>query len=98
MFVLLSSPGLTQKTFLSCRLRAKSEQITKKEKNIFKRSTHAKRCVVWGKVLRIPNMLTGLKLPLIFVSWLNSFASQIGLAGILHVPLCSLVSEDDLWF
>lgn len=70
---------------------------TDQEKNIFKRSARAKRCVVWGKALRIPNMLTGLKL-LLIVSWLNSLASKIGLGGILHAPPCNLVSEDDLWF
>lgn len=71
---------------------------TDQEKNIFERSARAKRCVVWGKVLRIPNILTGLKLLLMFVSWLNSLASKIGLGGILHAPPCNLVTENDLWF
>lgn len=46
----------------------------------------------------MPNMLTELKLLLMFVSWLNSLASKIGLGGILYALLCNLVSEDDLWF
>lgn len=71
---------------------------TDQEKNISKRSARAKRCVVWGRVLRIPNVLTGLKLLLMFVNWLNSLASKIGLGGILHAPPYNLVSEDDLWF
>lgn len=92
--VLQGSP----RKFLSYRLRAKSEHKNRPRKNIFKRSARAKRCVVWVKVLRMPNMLTELKLLLMFVSWLNSLASKIGLGGILYALLCSLVSEDDLWF
>lgn len=71
---------------------------TDQEENIFKRSARAKRCVVWGEVWRIPNMLTQMKLLLMFVSWLNSLASTVGLGGILLAPPCNLVSEDDLWF
>lgn len=70
MFGLLGSPELTQETFLSYKLRAKSIK-TPRKKTTFKRSACAKRCVVWGKVLRMPDMLAGLKLLLMFVSWLN---------------------------
>lgn len=69
------------------------------QEKIFLEEVHVRRgCVVWVKVLRMPNMLTELKLLLMFVSWLDSLASKIGLGGTLYASLCNLLSEDDLWF
>lgn len=98
MFGLLSSPGLTQKFFYH-KGQGQKVSTKKEQEEIFLEEVHVQGgCVVWAKVLRMPVMLTELKLLLMFVSWLNLLASKIGLGGILYASLCNLLSEDDLWF